>query len=68
MSVTDCFIHNGSPMISILNQINPISHIDTYFFTFYSNTVLSKSSLPTSLSPLDLQFKIFLKFSCILPL
>ena len=33
-------IHKGSPVTSILNQINPIPRIDTYFFKIYSNIVL----------------------------
>ena len=30
-----CRIHKGSPKISILNRINPIPRIDTYFFKIH---------------------------------
>ena len=32
-------IHNGSPITPILSRINPIPHIDTYFFKIHSNIV-----------------------------
>ena len=35
-------IHKGSPIIPILNQINPIPHIDAHFFKIYSKTVMRK--------------------------
>jgi hypothetical protein len=42
-----CHIHKGSPIIHILNQINPIPRIDTYFFKVHSNIVLP--SIPVGL-------------------
>ena len=33
--------------IPILNQINPFSLIDTYFFKFYSNIFLPSASRPS---------------------
>ena len=31
-------IHKGSPIIPILNRINPIPRIDTYFFKILPST------------------------------
>jgi hypothetical protein len=39
-------MHKGSPIIPILNRINPIPRIDTYFFKVYSNIVLPSTNRP----------------------
>ena len=35
-----CRIHKNSPIIPILSQINPVPHIDTYFFKIQFNIAL----------------------------
>ena len=42
-----CRIYMGSPVIRILNQINPIPHIDTYFIKIHSNIVLRSTPRPS---------------------
>jgi hypothetical protein len=39
-------IHMGFPTTPILNQINPIARIDTYFFRVHSNMVLPSTPRP----------------------
>ena len=39
-------IHMGSPIIPILNRINPIPHIFTYLFKDHSNIVLPSMPRP----------------------
>ena len=41
------FIHKGSPIISILSQINTIPRIYIYFFKIYSNIFLSFTPRPS---------------------
>jgi hypothetical protein len=52
-------IHKGSPIIPILNQINPIPRIDTYFFKIRSNIVITnRLDLPKGLFPVGASVKI----------
>ena len=52
-------IHRGSPIISILNRINLIPHIDRYFYTIRSNIDLPLLlGLPKSIFPVYLDVKI----------
>ena len=49
----------GSQIIPILSQINPIPHIDTYFYKFHSNIVLLFVPRPSKgLFPVGLPIKI----------
>ena len=41
-----CRVHKGSPIISILSRINPITRIDTYLFKVHSNIVLASTPRP----------------------
>ena len=59
--------HNGSPVIPIMSQINPIPRIDTY--SIRSNLILSsrlRLDLPKGLFPAGLPVKI-LKVMLLLP-
>ena len=52
-------IHKSSPIIPVLNQINSIRRIDTYFFKIHCNIAhLSTPRLPQGLYPLGLPVKI----------
>ena len=54
-----CRIHKESPIITILNRINPIPRIDTYLFKVHSNIVLpSTPRPPKGLFPIGLPFKL----------
>ena len=51
-------IHKGSLVIPILSPINPIPHIDIYFFKIHSNIVLpSMPGISRSLFPVGLPVK-----------
>ena len=39
-------IHKGFPIIPVLSWLNPIPHIDTYFFRIHSNIVIPKDLFP----------------------
>ena len=59
----------GSPIIPILSQINPIPRIETYFFKIHYNIFLHLClGLPKGLSPAGVTVKILKTFltSCIL--
>jgi hypothetical protein len=45
-----CHIQKGSPIISILTRMNPISRIDIYVFKTLSNIVLPSTHGPSSRS------------------
>ena len=51
-------INKGSPIISILNRINPIPCINTYFFKIHSNINFPCLGLPKGLFPVGLPDKI----------
>ena len=54
-----CRFHEGSLIIPILSQINPISRIDNYFFKVHSNIFPHlRLDLPKGLFPVGLPAKI----------
>ena len=54
-------IHKGFPETPILSQINPVTHIDTYFFKIQEGLGLPKGLFPVGLSVKI--FKVLLPFS-----
>ena len=59
MEREECWIHRGSPIISILSRINPILRIDTYFIKIHSNIVYHLHlGLSRDLFPVVLTLKV----------
>ena len=54
-----CRIHEGSPIIPILGQINLIPRIDAYLFKVHSNIVLPSTPRPPQRSIFNIYYFIY---------